>query len=214
MSLEDVAQTNRRPDVARGVLRSQGFESGYRRSWIDPGTRELLVERDYLFGSAFGAGFWLGTIKSGDERGADWRQTYDTASLPNSFGGYRVLADGTYNTVVEFVPGDRVLAVSISSPAGAEEALALEQARQERALVPSEAFSQNGVAGFAKVIGYAAGFLVLVALVAGAIIFFAVGSSRRHTPATARPPAVMYSPDGRWWWDGRQWQPVAGGPPP
>lgn len=30
------------------------------------------------------------------------------------------------------------------------------------------------------------------------------------------PPAQTYSPDGRWCWDGREWQPVLGapGPPP
>lgn len=28
-----------------------------------------------------------------------------------------------------------------------------------------------------------------------------------------RPPPSRYSEDGRWWWDGEQWQPVEGAPP-
>jgi hypothetical protein len=27
-------------------------------------------------------------------------------------------------------------------------------------------------------------------------------------------PAVMLSPDGRWWWDGQRWQPMAASPAP
>jgi hypothetical protein len=30
----------------------------------------------------------------------------------------------------------------------------------------------------------------------------------RQGPTSYAPPATQFSPDGRYWWDGRQWQPV------
>lgn len=209
MTVDDVAATNRNPAHARSVLGTADFKTGYRRIWTDASTHTTLVERDYLFGNAFGAGLWLGTIKGGDERAADWQQTYDTSSIPNSFGGYR-LTNGSYNTVVEFAPGDRVYAVSITSPNGQAKELALGQAQQMQSTAPVEVFSGDGAAAFGRVMAIGGIVLLLVLAAAGVVIFFAVRSSR-HRPQAV--PATMYSPDGRWWWDGRQWQPVRPPPP-
>ncbi|HYM97089.1 MAG TPA: hypothetical protein VET26_07305 [Candidatus Sulfotelmatobacter sp.] len=45
-------------------------------------------------------------------------------------------------------------------------------------------------------------FLGLPALVVvGIVILLAGGRSGRH-------PSPLFSPDGRWWWDGAEWKPV------
>jgi hypothetical protein len=43
-----------------------------------------------------------------------------------------------------------------------------------------------------------------------AVVLFVVGRSLRGQPS---PPSLV-SPDGRWWWDGREWKPVTPPVPP
>ncbi|HUY73551.1 MAG TPA: hypothetical protein VMW11_03465 [Candidatus Dormibacteraeota bacterium] len=50
-------------------------------------------------------------------------------------------------------------------------------------------------------------FLGLPALIVVVVVLLASGHSGRH-------PAPLFSPDGRWWWDGREWRPVPQQPGP
>lgn len=207
MSLEDVAQTFTPHAYGRTMLHTAAFQAGYRRTWTQPSSGLQVTERDYLFGSAFGAGLWLGTVKGADRSNPDWRQTYDTSSLENSFGGYRVLSDGTYQTLVEFVPGDRVYAVIVSSPDGPQQSLAMGLASQIDATAPQEVVTSSGAAAFGRVALIAIGAVLAVGLVAALVIVLAIRSSRRPREPVY-PAGPVLSPDGRWWWDGFRWQPV------
>ena len=213
MTADDIANINSNPDVARSELERSGFQFGYRRTWDDAADKLTLGERDYVFGNPFGAGYWLGSLKVSDEGAADWRQTFDTSSLPNSFGGYRVEPDGSYNTIIEFVVGDRVFAVSVTNPTAPEQSRAMDQANAVAAHAPTELFNGNGAGGVAG-----AGLVVLGGILAGALIgvvvFVRVLRRSRRAPAAAPQPSAVLSPDGRWWWDGRQWQPTRQGTTP
>lgn len=49
-----------------------------------------------------------------------------------------------------------------------------------------------------------------------ALAMAASGTTKKQVQAASpKPPAqVQLSPDGRFWWDGRQWQPMPGAGPP
>jgi ABC-type spermidine/putrescine transport system permease subunit II len=53
-------------------------------------------------------------------------------------------------------------------------------------------------------------FLFLAVPIAVIVVVVSL-AARSHGPTRA----PLFSPDGHWWWDGRQWQPVPkqGGPP-
>ena len=208
VTLDAAAQNFRSPDYARGMLHTAGFEAGYDRTWVQESTHYRVLEHAYLFGNAFGAGFWLGTVKGGDEKAAEWRETYDTSAITNSFGGYRVLPDGTYQTVVEFVPNDRAYAVIVSSPDSPKRALAMDLASQIRDAAPVEVATPGGAAAVGRVVTIVVGVVLALALVAAVVIILAVRRSSRRQPEPIYPAGPVLSPDGHWWWDGYRWQPV------
>ncbi|HUZ86598.1 MAG TPA: hypothetical protein VNF26_06555 [Candidatus Baltobacterales bacterium] len=49
--------------------------------------------------------------------------------------------------------------------------------------------------------------LGLPALIVVVVLLLVSGHSGRHA-------APLFSPDGRWWWDGREWRPVPQQPAP
>ena len=42
------------------------------------------------------------------------------------------------------------------------------------------------------------------------IVAVVLSATRR---SSGRPANALVSPDGKWWWDGRQWQPMPVSPP-
>jgi len=49
--------------------------------------------------------------------------------------------------------------------------------------------------------------LIMLGLVVAAVVVvvgFSLAAAGRARPATG----VLYSPDGLWWWDGREWKPT------
>jgi hypothetical protein len=49
-------------------------------------------------------------------------------------------------------------------------------------------------------------FVVLLLLVAPVVVVILVVARERGKDGPKQ--ATLYSPDGRWWWDGQAWQPV------
>lgn len=48
--------------------------------------------------------------------------------------------------------------------------------------------------------------VILLVVVAPVIVLVVILGRRNQGPSLT--PAPLYSPDGRWWWNGREWQPV------
>ena len=52
--------------------------------------------------------------------------------------------------------------------------------------------------------------LLFLAVASGVAVLAVVLATRRQTT----PMQVLHSPDGKYWWDGREWRPVSQQPPP
>lgn len=199
------------PAYGRNILGTGAFEQGYRRTWTQAATHVAVTEHVYLFGSPFGAGLWMGTVKGSDKDRPDWQGSFDTSSITNSFGGSRQLPDSSVETIVQFVPGDRVYGVSVRGPEE-DRTTAMDLATQLSDAAPQEVFSAAGASGAARLGLIVLGVVLGVALLVVLIVVVAIRSSRPRPHPRPLPGGVMYSPDGRWYWDGRQWEPAS--PPP
>jgi hypothetical protein len=212
MTAADAATEVEPTTYGRNILGTGAFEQGYQRTWTQVATKRTLTEHVYLFGNPFGAGLWLGTVKGSDRDRPDWEGSFDTSAITNSFGGYRQLPDGSVETIVQFVPGDRVYGVTVRGQQE-EQATAMDVATRLDDGAPQEVFTPAGAGGAAKVGLIVVGVLLGIALLVVGVVIVAIRSSRRQPLHVPQPAGVMYSPDGRWWWDGAGWQPVSGPPP-
>ncbi|HEX6488027.1 MAG TPA: hypothetical protein VF137_04005 [Candidatus Dormibacteraeota bacterium] len=201
-------------DTVLNELSRYEFVAGYQRSWLKAAGSIVLYESMKVFKTDSGAESWYGGAKDADQAAANWTRSFDTTGLANSYGNVYTDKDGVRTTVI-VRKGNDIFHVELIED-GADETGVLSQAKLVFAGAPADSIPQPKpvaaqtlpAAAFAGI-----GALVIAGLVALWIVVARVSRASRQSQLQ---PALMgqVSADGRWWWDGAQWRPMAPPPPP
>lgn len=209
LALEDVVNQYRAADQAgvRSALRDDGFSAGWEQRWTTAAADGPEVDADVLaFSYSWGSANWFSGAKSDYSGDSDLRQAFATPGLPNAFGYELHSSDGTDTTVVGFYRGSHYFELDLYADTGAQPGLLLAEARAIYRKAPDDlggSSDQQAFATAAEVAGLVLGGLVGIALVIVALVIWR--TRPRRLPAS---PPLHLSPDGRWYWDGREWRPV------
>lgn len=193
-------------------LNLYGFTRGYGLVWQQRSTNDVLVERVFEFRDSRGAGYLYSSIRRGSQTATEYnRDIAVPSSLPNSFGAVLKSPDGSFQYRVEFEKGNLVLVVHMDSYQNDLSGAAVTQAAVEYDGAPSQTQvppgSGQAVNDFFRNLSIAGGVLVVGVAIITAITILLV--TRRRRPAASLAVGSMMSPDGAYWWDGRQWRNAA-----
>jgi hypothetical protein len=198
-------------------LTGDGFVTGYGRTWVSLPTRQLLVKEVIAFTGGRGAKSWLASTTLGSKNDPDYQHPDPIAGIDSASGFHFYHAAGTrpYGDEFDFVKGNDYFYVFIKSANDDAATLAATQARAQFEFAPSytippsqwpEASSSSNVFGR----------ILLLGVVALGVLLSATIRSRRQRQRVASAPAASFqlSPDGSYWWDGREWKDINQWVPP
>ncbi len=200
------------------TLNHDGFVDGYGNTWVSQSAQHVLVEAVFAFTGGRGAHDWLTATEAADKKDPTYVRADTTSGLGTYYGAHIADAAGkTFGDVFSFVKGNDFFVVGVVSTKddALNEAVSQTRAQYDRApseTVPSGQWPENVQSGHSVfyVLGTLLPPLLILAVIVG-VVGVVVGRSRRR--AAVAPPAVQFSPDGKYWWDGQSWRPVEPPPP-
>ncbi|HET7419716.1 MAG TPA: hypothetical protein VFL27_05005 [Candidatus Dormibacteraeota bacterium] len=202
-------------DNVRSQLVADGFIGGYGRTFDRATPDGHIIEDVKAFPDAAHAM-------------ADWRwdlstfhdatnpaMVVSTPAIPNSFGDrYLGGADSSWHGIdIYFTKANYVFTVTVGSTVDYLPDVAVAQSNAVYSFAPdhnvlpapgSSVAATTSLTSALPVIAGLAAFFVIVVVVAVTVII--VNGNRRGTAPPS--PYAALSPDGNYWWDGTQWQPV------
>jgi hypothetical protein len=212
-----VAGADATPNNVESDLTSLGFLAGFAREWYQPALGEELIERIFQFKSASGATEWYQGVKSDSQGSTDATGSFDTSTIPDSFGVILRNPGGSKQWRLDFMRGPLVFIVHTDAANADLASLAVRQAGAEYDLAGS---APRGVSGGAPSTTSVPGWILwaiagtsifVVLLIAGVLVSVLLMTGR---PRQTLAHGVTMSPDGYYWWDGSRWRLVATDPPP
>jgi hypothetical protein len=185
----------------------QGFVDAYEKTWTEAPSR-ALIDRLEHYSSIFWASFRLGQAEAADKKDKTFTSyrtlpglgsaAYEVTSGPDS--------SGIYTDAIVFTIGDYVSALALAGKTAPDQAVLMDQANRQLALIPApvgEVSAING--GIVSTIVIAATAAGAISIIVCAVVLVVVLRRRRRVAARPQP---QISPDGRYWWDGTAWRPI------
>jgi hypothetical protein len=178
-------------DVQRALtyLRRDGFAGGYGRQWYRPRSTDLMGELVLVFGSAAGASASEQASKLRYQEDPGFQSTVDAAGLGSSAFAGTLTSYGYDWTVITFVKGNALYAVSRGSGSDYRTAGGLAQAQRAYAVAPSTLplpTPPGAGVSFLQLLRLAAiaGIVLMLAIATViAVIVFVILEPRRHPSA-------------------------------
>lgn len=197
------------------AMHSDGFVTGYGRSWVQRGSQDSLREFVLAFNGTSGATHWYNDLKTFDETSRYYTKDIATLSTSQAVGVEWTYSDGGKEYSIDFAKGNLAFDVTMDSDSNDLSATTLAQAQSEFDAVPQAGdvalTSNTNLQPAAWAIGIA--LIMFVVLLSGGL-FVLIRSARQKTVSLAYAPGAQMSPDGHYWWDGTRWRLVANDPPP
>ena len=173
-------------EIQRGLqfLKRDGFVGGYGRQWYRPRSTDVMGELVMVFGSNGGAAASEQATKLRYAQDAGFQSFVDSSRFGKNSYAATLTSDGYEWTVILFVKGNGLFAVSRASSSDPMTSQALTQAQRAFAAAPTgfgaSAPSSAG-AGFAqyiRLIAAVGAMMLLVAATVAAVIVFVVRTPR------------------------------------
>ena len=218
-----ISDPARRP-VVEARLKSLQFVSGYSRIWAKTGAGVVLIEQILAFAGESGAKSFFGSSKLADTASSELTDTFDTSSIPGSYG-VEDLVNGSFKSVaVVFTKGNDLIGIAFVSQSTYLKSEVLSQSTAAYAHAPDFSIQPAPSKGAASLSAppvalIAAGITgLLVVILLALLVVFLVMRRRRPGPQPVMTgggaPAVVLSDDRQFWWNGSAWQPAATSAPP
>ena len=207
------------PTSAQKVLESDGFLSGYGRSWRQPGTKHLLVEAVLAFNGGLGSSLYLQQTQTYVP--SQYQGAIAVTGIPQYYGERLWDAtSGLHADYFVFVKGNDAFVVTVASPKDDIGDIASTQAQKQYESAPFFTISPTTwpelqrTRGPAINVGVLLVFGIAAVLVLGLVVVLAVLVFRSRKPRAAVAfagalPVIQLSPDHQFWWDGLTWRDAA-----
>jgi hypothetical protein len=210
---------------AEKALEDDGFLDGYGITMIDLTARHGLVEYIVAFAGGQGAMNWLSYAEAGDKADPTYRHSDSISGIPAYDGEHNLYPSNDVSDSFAFVKGNDFFVVGFESTRDDVLNLAISRAKNQydsapASTVPPSLWPENQPAIIpaqgSENAGLNLGALIadgiILALIIG-LIGVLVAWIRRSRPRPTAPDngtwsAAELSPDGRYWWDGKEWRPV------
>jgi hypothetical protein len=217
-----------KPSHTYATLKSDGFVSGYGRSWAGNRTNHLLLEAVVAFSGAVGAKRWLPEARSLDQNGSYFKGNFAIPGIDLQFGDHFANpATSAYADSAGFVKGNNFFIVYMYSPKDDMADFVAGQAKQvydhapASTIPPSQWPETAGNSSAPSSLGalpinaiVIAGAAVVVLVFVGLLAVLLLRRGRPTPAAVAAPAAIQMSADGYYWWDGQSWRDAAQSAPP
>lgn len=198
-------------DDIKNELLADAFLGGYGRTFDKVAAAEYITEDVKAFPDATHAMANYKWALNYFHDPNDVANNVSTPAIPNSFGG-RYFSDPWHGIDIYFTKANYVFTVTVGAKSDYQNDLAVAQANAVYNFAPSRDVLHPSPApgasastqSTAAIVAGGAAFIVLVVVVAVVLL---IVLTRRRRPAPAQQ--AMLSPDGQYWWDGTQWQPVS-----
>jgi len=214
-------------EEAQKALEQDGFVDGYGITMIDLTARHGLVEYIVAFAGGQGAMNWLSYAVAGDKADPTYQHSDSISGIGAYDGEHNLYPSNDVSDSFAFVKGNDFFVVGFESTRDDVLNLAISRAKNQydsapnstippaqwpenanAAASPQGAASQDARFAFGALIADA----IILALIIG-LIGVVVAWVRRSRPRPTAPDngtwsAAELSPDGRYWWDGKEWRPV------
>lgn len=210
------------------TLDRDGFVAGYGRTWVQRGTRHVLIEGVFAFNGGRGAKSYFSQSQLADKALPSYKGPLTVEGIPIYYGEQLFdAAQGLYTHAFAVVKGNDLFLTAVASLMDDLGTSGATQAKKQYDLapeytIPPALWPQEGTAP-ANDFGRLAGDIVIGVLLLGSagLVVALVLRSRRHpsSPSMAmagdvQALAVTLSPDGKYWWDGQTWKDAAHDVPP
>lgn len=212
-----------KPSLTLSKLKSDGFVSGYGRSWGQRSTAHLLLEVVVAFSGGAGAKRWLPEERALSQNSQYFKSNITVSGIDQQFGEHLANPSApAYVDFIGFVKGNDYFLVYLISPADDMADSAAMQAKQQydvapAGTIPPSRWPENASNNlFASALGGSttgilvaslAGVVLLAVVVVGAVVL--LRRPRRPGPVLAQAAAagaIQLSADGYYWWDGGRWR--------
>jgi hypothetical protein len=199
------------------TLDRDGFVAGYGRTWVQRGTRHVLIEGVFAFSGGRGAKSYFSQSQLADKALPSYKGPLTVEGIPTYYGEQLYdAAQGLYTHAFAVVKGNDLFLTAVASLKDDLGNSGATQTKKQYDLappftIPPAQWPSEGTTAANDIGRVAAGVLigVLVLGVIGVIVGFVIRSRQRPSMLIAgASPAVTVtlSPDGKYWWDGVAWK--------
>jgi len=196
------------------TLDDAGFIAGYERSWVSLGAGSVLTELVVAFNSGKGAKALLAGNAQADKVDPTYVRALAISGIDPYYGAYFHDASSIlpYAYGFGFVKGNDYFFVDTSTTSDDQGRLVSTQTRVQYDLappytIPPSEWPQTLPGGNTIVT-----WVLRLGIPLAALIFFILRYRRPRTHLAGA--SLQLSPDGRFWWDGREWKDTERGIPP
>ena len=197
------------------TLDRDGFVAGYGRTWVQRGTRHVLIEGVFAFNGGNGSKSYFSQSQLADKTLASYTGPLTLDGIPTYYGE-RLYdpAQGLYTDAFAMVKGNDLFLVAVASLKDDLGSSGATQAKKQYDMAPDFTIPPSQWPQSITATGFGFGWLlgdvfigaVLLAVI-GVVATLVVRSRRRPALAGAGPLASLtLSPDGKYWWDGLAWK--------
>jgi hypothetical protein len=201
-------------------LADAGFIAGYGRTWVSLPAEQVLIEEVIAFTGGRGAKQWLAITEPGANHDPDYQHPSTVAGIDPANGGHFHYSSGTlrYGDDFGFVKGNDFFYVHIASAKDDAAALAATQTKAQFDFAPLYTISPSEWPEAASKSSASVGRIIWLVVIVVTVVISLIARSRRPTPVggptTAMAATLQTSPDGNYWWDGREWKDINQWVPP
>ena len=196
------------------ALDKAGFIAGYERSWVNLGTGIVLDELVVAFNGGKGAKALLAASEQADKADPTYVRALAITGIDPYYGAY--FNDGSnivpYTYGFSFVKGNDYFFVDTSANSDDGGSLVSTQTRMQYDLAPPYTIPPSEwpqtFPGADTIITWA----IRLGVPLAALTFLILRYRRPRTHLAGA--SLQLSPDGRFWWDGREWKDTEQGIPP
>jgi hypothetical protein len=199
-------------------LATVGFVAGYGRTWYNNPAQQFMVQEVIAFAGGRGAKGWLASTAVGARDDADYVRPDPITGIDpaNGFHFHDSALKHPFGDEFDFVKGNDYFYVFIASVNDDGAALAAAQTTAQYVFAPPYTIPPSEWPETVSNSNAVTGRVVwLVLIVVSALAGLVIRSRRqRAAPAPAIGATLHLSPDGRYWWDGREWKDISQWVPP